>query len=171
MNRTDYERAARFWIDREPELKRMPPMALLKRIEEFLKSHNTCALATGSGSFVRCTPVEYDYFDKALWILSEGGLKFAGLKDNENVSAAVYEPYRGFDSLEGLQITGIAQVAEPGDKAYEAYALHKGMDMERLEGLAANLYLIVVRISRMDYACGRLLEKGYSMRQVWGEED
>lgn len=171
MDRADFDRAARFWEEREAGIKKMEPKALFQRIEEFLKSHNTCALATGSGNLVRCTPVEYDYFDKALWILSEGGLKFAGLRDNKNVSAAVYEPYGGFDSVEGLQITGTARVAEPGDKLYKAYALHKGIDREHLEEMAANLHLIAVRISRMDYVCGKLLEDGYSIRQVWKDED
>ena len=28
-------------------------------LEEYIRANNTCALATGAGSYVRCTPIEY----------------------------------------------------------------------------------------------------------------
>ena len=51
----------------------------------FIQEHKVCALATGSGEYVRCTPIEYNFVDGAFYLFSEGGMKFKGLKDNKNV--------------------------------------------------------------------------------------
>ena len=59
----DYKEAASFWIDKETKEARMDRNALLAEIEKFILAHNTCALATGCGDFIRCTPIEYDYKD------------------------------------------------------------------------------------------------------------
>lgn len=56
----------------------MPTDALKARIDDFLAAHNTLALATGCGNWVRCTPLEYLRVNGALYILTEGGLKFKG---------------------------------------------------------------------------------------------
>ena len=32
-------------------------------IEDYIQRGNTCALATGAGDYVRCTPIEYSYHD------------------------------------------------------------------------------------------------------------
>lgn len=57
----DYQKAANYWIEKDKNSKHMEREALLSHIEDFLKEHNTCALATGFGDFVRCTPIEYHY--------------------------------------------------------------------------------------------------------------
>lgn len=54
----------------------MPTDALKARIDDFLAAHNTLALATGCGNWVRCTPLEYLRVNGALYILTEGGLKW-----------------------------------------------------------------------------------------------
>lgn len=166
MNRQDYDRAASFWTSREPELKRMEPGQLLAKMEEFLTSHNTCALATGSGSFVRCTPLEYEYFRGRMWILTEGGLKFAALRDNSRVSAAVYEPYTGFDSMKGIQITGTAQVAEPGSREFKEYQIHRKEKEGEGAMIPQGLYLLVIHPEKMEGVFGEFLELGYSARQT-----
>lgn len=164
MERTDYIEASRYWSRREAELKRMPERELFKRMEGFLQTHNTCALATGSGTFVRCTPVEYEYFGGRLWIVTEGGLKFAALKDNKKVSIAVYEPYRDFDSIKGLQITGTAEVAEPGSGAFEEYGRHRAKEGSGAP-LPQGLYLLAVVPEKIEAVFGEFLELGYSARQ------
>ena len=163
MNRQDYDRAASFWTSRESELKRMEPGQLLAKMEEFLTSHNTCALATGSGTFVRCTPVEYEYFSGRMWILTEGGLKFAALRDNSHVSAAVYESYTGFDSMKGIQITG---TAEPGSRELEEYQIHRKEKGGAGAMIPQGLYLLVIHPEKMEGVFGEFLEMGYSARQT-----
>ena len=98
----DYEKAESFWMDKEKDSVRMEEGELKKRIEAFLASHKTCALATGSGDFVRCTPIEYTYLDGSFYLFSEGGLKFRALKENKNVCLAVYDEYQGFGKTKGL---------------------------------------------------------------------
>ena len=78
----DYDAAAEHWINKDKESVHMDSAALEEKIEDFIKANNTGALATASGDFVRCTPIEYNYIGGAFYLLSEGGLKFKALKDN-----------------------------------------------------------------------------------------
>lgn len=59
-------------------------------MEEYILANKTCALATGAGEFVRCTPIEYTYHHGAFWMFSEGGEKFAALEKNKNVCLAIF---------------------------------------------------------------------------------
>ena len=98
----------------------MPTDALKARIDDFLAAHNTLALATGCGNWVRCTPLEYLRVNGALYILTEGGLKFKGIWWNGAISAAVYDSYDGMDSLAGLQMTGKAAYIDPLSDEYRS---------------------------------------------------
>ena len=102
----DYDEQARYWIEKEAASKGMEKEKLKEWIEAFIKERNTCALATASSDFVRCTPIEYNYLDGAFYLFSEGGLKFIGLKENKYVSLAIYDAYDGFGNLKGLQVQG-----------------------------------------------------------------
>ena len=143
----------------------MPADELRAAIDAFLSAHNTCALATGAGDFVRCTPLEYAWRDDALWIFSEGGLKFRGLKDNKKVSVAVFEPYDGFGKLVSAQIAGTAELIDPGNPEFAAAAANKGIPATALKNLASKLHLIKVAPSRIDYLCSNLKAQGYDARQ------
>lgn len=57
----DYQKAASYW--EEKDTVKMEKSKLIQEVEEFIASHNTCALATGCDDFVRCTPIEYTYMD------------------------------------------------------------------------------------------------------------
>jgi hypothetical protein len=52
----DYDQAAAVWINKDKESVHMEKADLKTKIDDFIKAHNTCALATASGDFVRCTP-------------------------------------------------------------------------------------------------------------------
>ena len=65
---TMYEMAARYWTDKERNSNKMPLAELSLHMENFVKAHNTCALATGSDGFVRCTPIEYNYVKGAFYM-------------------------------------------------------------------------------------------------------
>ena len=69
----------------------MPTDALKARIDAFLEAHNTLALATGCGKWVRCTALEYLRVDGKLYVLTEGGLKFKGIWWNGPSSPAATE--------------------------------------------------------------------------------
>ena len=74
-------------------------------------------LATGTGDYVRCTPIEYSWHDGCFWMFSEGGKKFIGLEKNPNVCLAIYNKYEGFGKLHGMQVMGTAELVEPFSRA------------------------------------------------------
>ena len=165
MTPEEFDQAAAYWSDKEGTEKRMPTDELRAAIDDFLAGHNTCALATGSGDFVRCTPLEYTWRDGAIWIFSEGGLKFRGLKGNKNVSTAVFEPYDGFGKLASVQVTGTAKLVDADDPAFAEAAAAKGIPAAALEKIASRLHLIKIVPSRIDYLCSDLKAQGYDARQ------
>ena len=162
---SEFDKAAAYWTSKEDGEKRMPADELRAAINVFLSEHNTCALATGAGGFVRCTPLEYAWRDGALWIFSEGGLKFRGLKDNRHVSVAVFEPYDGFGKLASAQITGTAELVDPSNPEFAEAAASKGIPANALKTLASKLHLIKVTPDRIDYLCSDLKAQGYDSRQ------
>ena len=52
-------------------------------------------------------------------MLSEGGMKFHALRYNRNVCIAIFDPFEGFGSLGGMQVTGIAEFPEPFCDEYD----------------------------------------------------
>lgn len=117
MDSREYESAANYWIEKDAASKHMPREQFGEAIDAFLAAHNTCALATGAGSFVRNTPLEYNYFDGEIWIFSEGGLKFKALAQNKNVCLAIFDAY-GAAPLAGMQIMGTAELVEDWSEEY-----------------------------------------------------
>lgn len=161
----DYKKAALYWIEKDENKVRMDDESLFTWIEKFIMSHNTCALATGYGDFIRCTPIEYNYKDKKFWLLSEGGLKFQGLEGNKNVSIAIYHSYTGFNELEGMQIAGIAEVVEPWSNEYMELLEFKKISAQNLKKMPNTLHLIKVTPIHIDFLCSELKKLGYDPRQ------
>ncbi len=93
MTHDQFKKAADYWKNKKQNA--MPEERLKKTVLEYISSNNTCALATGTGDYVRCTPIEYSYHDGKFWMFSEGGEKFIGLEKNENVCLAIYDKYEG----------------------------------------------------------------------------
>ncbi|MFR3948914.1 MAG: hypothetical protein ACLTZM_18755 [Ruminococcus sp.] len=78
MTHDQFKKAADYWKNKKQNA--MPEEKLKKTVLEYINSNNTCALATGTGDYVRCTPIEYSYHDGKFWMFSEGGEKFIGLE-------------------------------------------------------------------------------------------
>ena len=147
----------------------MPTDALRARIDDFLAAHNTLALATGCGNWVRCTPLEYLRVNGALYILTEGGLKFKGIWWNGAISAAVYDSYDGMDSLAGLQMTGKAAYIDPLSDEYRSVIEARGVQLQQLQQLQqmpAMLHAVRLDITRYELLDGALRSEGYAARQV-----
>lgn len=139
---------------------------LRRHIEEFLSRHTTCTLCTGAGGHVRATPVEYAYSDGTIYILSEGGEKFAHLLINPHVSVAVYDPYEGMDRRAGLQLLGAAEIVpEESEEHAKALAL-RGLDDVRLGALPFALNLVAVRVERAEFLWSQFRELGVDVHQV-----
>lgn len=167
MTKEQYERAADFWTRRDAGERKMDAAALYARIDGFLKSHKVLALATGGESFIRCTPLEYGWHGGALWIFSEGGLKFKALKVNKHVAAAVFETDLGFGKLKSLQIEGTAELIEPMSEEYLEAAAFKNISTKFLERLKEPLWLIRITPSEITCLDTDLKKAGFGRRQIW----
>lgn len=166
MTQNQYKAAARYWEEKDAHGVKMDPAALKKAAEEYISNNNTCALATGTGDFVRCTPIEYSYHDGCFWIFTEGGKKFVGLEQNPNVCLAIFDKYNGFGTLHGMQITGMAEVVEPFSQRYNAHAAYKKIPLEALKKLSSPMHLLCVRPRRIEYLCSDFKEQGCASRQT-----
>lgn len=158
--------AARYWDEKDADSVKLDQAKLQAMVEDYIQSNNTCALATGIGDYVRCTPIEYSYHDGCFWMFSEGGKKFIGLAKNSNVCLAIYDKYEGFGKLRGIQVTGRAQLVEPFSEAYNAHAAIKKIPLDALRKLKSPMHLIRVRPTRMDCLFSDFKELGCAPRQA-----
>jgi len=166
MTTEEYKNAANFWKDKQ--CKSMPDEQLKTIVEAFLSTSSVCALATGSGDYVRCTPLEYSYHDGKFWIFTEGGEKFIGLEKNRNVSLAVFDKNPDFGELKSVQVMGAAKLIEPMSAEYVAHAEYKKVPVTALQKLADQghpMHLICVEPVRMDVLFSEFKKQGYDSRQ------
>ena len=166
MTQDQYKAAARYWEEKDAHSAKMDPAALKKAVEEYILANNTCALATGAGDFIRCTPLEYSYHDGCFWIFTEGGKKFVGLAQNSNVCIAVFDKYQGFGTLRGMQVTGSAELVEPFSQRYIDHAAYKKIPLEALKKLSSPMYLLCVRPRCVEYLSSDFKEQGCASRQT-----
>ena len=165
MEKEAYQKAREYWLKKDLTSVKMEREALLKEIEKYLSENNTCALATGEGTYIRCTPLEYTYYQGAFYFFTEGGKKFIGLEKNENVSIAVFDKYQGFGSLKGLQIQGKGTLIVPFSKEYIQILEYKKLPVESLRKLKNPLYLLKVIPSSFDFLNSDFKKAGFGERQ------
>lgn len=146
-------------------LDQMPVSKLREEVENFLKEHNTCTLATSSPGRIRATPLEYNYNQGQIYILSEGGEKFANLISQDQVSIAVYEDYSGMDSLCGMQIAGRVTLVEDVTE-YNNVVEMRGINKDFIKSLPVDLNLIRVDMEKVEFLKTDFKKTGYSARQV-----
>jgi uncharacterized pyridoxamine 5'-phosphate oxidase family protein len=161
----DYQAAANYWIIKDRDSVKMEKDELQKAIESFIGEHKVCALATATGDFVRCTPIEYNYIDNCFYLFSEGGMKFKALKDNKNVCLSIYEENAEFGKLSGLQVTGTAELVEPWSEEYTKIVEIKKIPVDALKKLPSPMNLIKVVPKVMDFLKSDLKKDGFSPRQ------
>lgn len=151
----------------ESEKSIMPEKRLKSFIEEFLISHNTCTLTTGYGKEVRGTPIEYIYKDGELYMFTEGGKKCANILLNPKVSVSVYDSYKSFNELGGMQLSGKAELLDIESNVYEE-ALHlRGIDSSRLNNMQFTLNVIKIKIDYIEFLNSKFKEVGYDVRQTY----
>lgn len=165
MTHEEFTQAAEYW--KQKERVRMPEQDLKEAIYKYIQANNTCALATGTGNYVRCTPLEYSFHDDKFWIFSEGGEKFIGLEKNNQVCLAIYDPYKGFANLKSIQVMGKAELIEPFSDVYTAHAAYKKIPVEALKKLPTPLYLICVTPLKIEALSANFQKEGYDMRQEY----
>lgn len=167
MTNSEYDQALNFWTRKDETEKKMDSEAIYIWISAYLSSHKVLALATGANDYVRCTPLEYTWHDNALWIFTEGGLKFKGLKDNKNIAAAVFDVNTAFGNLKSLQIEGTAEVLGPDSAEYVSAAAFRNIPISALRKLPEPLWLL--KIIPMEITClnSDFKKEGFGSRQTW----
>jgi general stress protein 26 len=165
MTHEEYQKAAEYWKTKDKTGAAVEKDRLRARMEEYINANNTCALATGAGDFVRCTPIEYAWHDQAFWMFTEGGEKFLALEKNKNVCLAIYDKYSGFGTVKGMQVSGTAEIIEPFSAEYIAAAAFKKIPVEALKKLPEPMYLLKIKPVRIDYLDSELKKQGFSSRQ------
>lgn len=164
MTHEQYEKASQYWNHKEQVV--MPKEKLKQAVKAYIDENNTCALATGTGDYVRCTPIEYSFHDDKFWMFSEGGEKFIGLEKNANVCLAIYDKYDGFGNLKSVQVMGKAEIIEPFSDKYKSHAEYKKIPIAALEKLESPMNLICVTPIKMEVLCSDFKKSGYSSRQT-----
>ena len=159
----DYKAAAEFWLKKDKDAVKMPPDALAKELDAFLKEQKVCTLAAADGDFIRCTPLTYAYRDGRFYIFSEGGLKFRALAKNKNIALEVHAEYHGPGSAKSVQVTGEALVIGADDESFITRADAAGMNGASLKKMG--LILIVVTARKLEYLNSELRKRGYCPRQ------
>ena len=165
MTHDEYKQAAEHWKKADAGNLVMDRDILLTAVEGYIAANDTCALATGAGGFVRCTPIEYSYHDGCFWMFTEGGEKFVGLEGNKNVCLAIFDKYNGFGNLKGMQVMGIAEVVEPFSDEYVSAAAFKKIPIEALRKLPEPMHLLKVTPARIDFLNSEFKKAGFSSRQ------
>ncbi len=143
----------------------MPETEIRQAVEEFLQSHNTCALCTSRPGYVRSTPIEYFYKDACLYMFSEGGEKFANLLLSPRVSVSVYDSYEGFDKLGGLQLTGEADLIRNDHPDYEQILVSRGFSAEKFSRLPVQMNIIRIRLEKAEFLWSGFQKRGYAVWQ------
>ena len=167
MTTEEYKEAANYW--QAKERKEMPPEQLKPIVDEYLRASSVCALATGTGDYVRCTPLEYSYHDGKFWIFTEGGEKFIGLEKNDNVSLAVFDKNPSFGELKSVQVMGKVTIIEPMSAEYIAHAEYKKIPVAVLQKLADQgkpMHLLCIKPTKIDVLFSSFKKQGYDSRQI-----
>ena len=166
LTHEQYDEKIHVWDEKDAAGPIMPEEELKAAIDGYIKANDTFALATGSDGYVRCTPIEYIYFDGVFWLFSEGGKKFIGLEKNKKVSAALFEKFSGWNNLKGLQIQGTAQIVEPMSEEYMKACGEKKIPAEALKNMPRPLNIIKIVPDEMLILDAAFKEKGYASRQT-----
>ena len=166
MKESGFEQAARFWDRKDADSEKMDPAKLREETDKFLLSHKVCALATGTGDMIRCTPLEYTWHDGALWIFSEGGRKFAGIAANSHAALAVFDTNTEFGKLHSLQMTGtVSVIDDTEDSAYVAEAAFRKIPIKMLQGMPEPMYLIRFAPEKAVFLNSDFKAQGFGSRQ------
>ncbi len=165
MDRNEYIEAENYWKLHDEQAIKMECSDILKAAEKFLTEHNTCALATGCGDFVRCTPIEYSWINGSFYLLSEGGMKFRALAENKNVCLAVFEMYKGFGNIKSIQVSGKAEIIRYGSEEYSRVLEFKNIPESAIQKLSHPMYLIKIVPKSMELLFSEFKKNGFDSRQ------
>lgn len=171
MTDEQFSQAVSFWTKKDKEEKKLNRDDLYSWIDDFLSSHKVLALAVSASDFIRCTPLEYTWHDGALWIFTEGGMKFRALQENRHAAAAVFDPDPSFGGLKSVQIEGDIDMIEPFTDEYNSAAAFRKIPLETLKKLPEPMWLLKLVPEEMTCLNSDFKKEGYGSRQIWHAVD
>lgn len=159
-------------------LESMTEEEFLKMATEYLNSHNVLHLATCKDNEPRCTPLEYFNNGLTVYVFSEGGGKIANIKENQNVSYSIADPYNpgaDFFGASGMQVWGMATVFKKNEdvarfmeiRRYSRYL--KQLDEQGLGEVADSYNFNVISIE--PYKIRRLCYRKGLRNVIWKKHD
>jgi general stress protein 26 len=140
-------------------------------IAGFLNKHNMCVMATCRESIPRATPIEFYADGLTLYMMGDPGNKMENIRSNPVVSIGINDPLKGWMSIKGVQISGLAQVFHDDQSEYaEAMKIYQwqnlGTDLG-WTGPPRGYNVIKVVPDRIEYLDLSLNTRGFSDKQVW----
>jgi len=131
-------------------------------VADYLNKHNVLHLATCRDNEPRSTPLEYFNNGLTVYILSEGGGKFANLKANRKVSFSIsdpYDPFQDYLGATGLQVWGIASTFKKNDdlkQFQDIYQYSRNAEALKKHGIeqmaaAVNFNIITIEPRKIRY--------------------
>lgn len=169
VNKFNLEKVIKYALElkkiKDELIPKMPDNMLKKAIKEFLVDHNTCTLSTSYNESVRSTPIEYHYKEGHIYLISEGGEKFANILLNKNVSLAIYEDYTSMSKLAGMQITGKASIIED-EEEYKEILKMRGLNLKFINNIPFNLNVIKIKIQKVEFLYSEFQKNGYESKQI-----
>lgn len=146
--------------------KELSKQELFHLVVALLKEQSLCVIATCSENVPRASTVEYFPIATTIYILTEGGMKIENITRNPNVSVAVHAPFAGWDTVRGIQITGLAQTGRRGSGVYE-----EGLDaFNKRRGQIGTvpdiMTIIKVKPNIIEYIDTSLGNKGFKVRHT-----
>lgn len=152
---------------RESFLKLMPREELKKEIDSFIYEHKCCDLATGYNDWIRSTPVEYIYKNGFIYIISEGGKKFANIILNNRVSISIFNKFESIRDLEGIQIRGKATILDEKSEEYNEILDKENIVKEYTKNSFTNLNCIRINFDKIEYLNSKFKKMGYDTKQIY----
>lgn len=139
---------------------------LERMIVEFMDTQGMCVLATCSSGEPRASAVEFFPEGTTIYVLTEGGRKIANIERNPRVSVAIHTQFTGWDSIQGIQIAGRAEIGDRGSAIFtageEAYARRKKQAIK----LPDFMHVIRITPQKIEYLDTTLRAKGYGVKHV-----
>jgi len=145
----------------------MEKSKLKKEIERFIAGNNTLAMATGTGDFVRCTPIEYQYIEGCFYFITEGGMKFKSILQNKTVSMGIFDKYDNMSNVKGLQITGEAEIVPLMSEEYCKVLKQKDVNQSALKKMPINLYLLKITPRKFEFLNSDFKKTGFDSKQIY----
>lgn len=162
----DYDHFQNFWKEHMKTSVKMPREDVLAHVTKFIENHNTCGFATGYGDYIRCTPIEYTYWNGEFWFVSEGGNKFIGLEHNRNVSMAIFDYYGNQRDSHGLQVMGTVEFYSNTSDEFKGLLEFKGIPYDAMKAAAVEVAVFRVIPKSYEMYDTDFVTNGFDVRQM-----